>query len=251
MTTPPGYYDRYWSRDAAAEQAGMYAALEALLGPHAAAGASWLDVGCGNGRTVGLWARQCGVHYTGVDVAPEAVRQAKDAGLEAYVLEAPPALPFGTASFDTAVCMEVFEHLFEPQLTAAEILRVLRPGGTLLATTPNAAYWRRRLDLGVLGRWNPAGDEKSLSEPWRDPHIRFFTPASLRAMLEASGFENPVVGAHWGVFAADLPGVSRLVTQARAGRDVERRASAPYRLLQARFPSLFGLRLHASARRPA
>lgn len=250
MTGPSAYYDSYWSRPLAPRQAGMYPALEKLLAPHVRGGRAWLDVGCGDASTIGRWSRERGLAYTGVDVSAEAVRRAREKGFEAHVLEQSSQLPFDDGRFDVAVCLEVLEHLFEPQLTVAEVLRVLRPGGVLVATAPNAAYWRRRLDLLALGRWNPAGDERSLSEPWRDPHIRFFTVASLRALLVSNGFDDACVGGHWGVLAADLPGVSRVVTRRAGGRDLERGASRPYRVLERTLPALFAFRLHALARRP-
>ncbi|MBA2448094.1 MAG: class I SAM-dependent methyltransferase, partial [Chloroflexi bacterium] len=44
-------------------------------------------------------------------------------------------LPFADATFDAIVCTEVFEHLLEPTAAAAEMIRVLRPGGRLVLTT--------------------------------------------------------------------------------------------------------------------
>ena len=49
--------------------------------------------------------------------------------------------------FTVVVCFEVLEHLFAPHLAVAEMHRVLEPGGVLIATVPNVAYWRRRLDF--------------------------------------------------------------------------------------------------------
>ena len=46
------------------------------------------------------------------------------------------ALPFGAASFDSVLCSEVLEHVPEPARLFAEAARVLRPGGTLVLTTP-------------------------------------------------------------------------------------------------------------------
>lgn len=44
-------------------------------------------------------------------------------------------LPFGDATFDALVCTEVFEHLVDPPTAAAEMIRVLKPGGRLVLTT--------------------------------------------------------------------------------------------------------------------
>ena len=46
------------------------------------------------------------------------------------------ALPFAEASFDSVLCNEVLEHVPEPARLLSEAARVLRPGGTLVLTTP-------------------------------------------------------------------------------------------------------------------
>ena len=46
-------------------------------------------------------------------------------------------LPYGDASFDLIVSRYVFEHVQDPRHTAAELLRVLKPGGWICALTPN------------------------------------------------------------------------------------------------------------------
>ena len=79
-------------------------------------------------------------------------------------------------------CSSIYPILARPPLEAA---RVLRSGGVLIASVPNVAFWRRRLDL-VCGRWNPEGDDLSVAEPWRDPHLRFLTTAALRSHAAAS-----------------------------------------------------------------
>ncbi|MEW6685366.1 MAG: hypothetical protein AB1393_04065 [Candidatus Edwardsbacteria bacterium] len=58
----------------------------------------------------------------------------------------------------------------------------------MIVTVPNIAYFRERLLL-FLGRFNPGGSpQTAFSEPWRDPHIRFFTQRTLRALFEHNGF---------------------------------------------------------------
>ena len=84
----------------------------------------WLDVGCGDGRTSGLWLRDRGCEYTGVDVSATAVNEAKTLGLNASLIADAGELPFPDNAFDGVACIEVFEHLFQPQLAAREIRRV-------------------------------------------------------------------------------------------------------------------------------
>jgi SAM-dependent methyltransferase len=161
-------------------------------------------------------------------------------GLDSAKIPDATCLPFSDGSFDAAACIEVLEHLFEPQRAVSEVLRVLRPGGVLIVTVPNIAYWRWRLDLALLGRWNPLGDTLAVREPWRDPHIRFFNPKTLRQMLVAAGFNPVEVRGHGGRFLGDLPWVGRKV-RGLIG------PSPMYRGMERLLPSLFAYRLHAVA----
>jgi SAM-dependent methyltransferase len=230
-----GYYDRYWS----APRTPRYEPepeLRALL-LERSAGARVLDVGCGaaNGYAPQVAARAAS--YVGVDVSERAVALARRAGLDARVVDDAAQLPFADGSFDAALCVEVLEHLFAPADAVAEIRRVLRPGGTLVASTPNAAYWRLRADL-LRGVWNPHGDERAIDEPWRDPHIRFFTPASLERMLRRAGFRTVAVGAHGGRFLDHLTSRPTAFGQSRL-----------YRAAARRRPALLGATIHAVAER--
>jgi SAM-dependent methyltransferase len=135
----------------------------------------------------------------------------------------------------------VLEHLVRPDHAAAEILRVLAPGGVLVATVPNAVFWRRRLDA-VVGRWHPLGDELSVEQPWRDPHLRFFTPRALATMIAAAGFEDVRTSGHEGALVRELPVVRGL---GRGG------VSDAYRRLERRAPGLLAQRINCVARKPS
>lgn len=148
------------------------------------------DVGCGDGGGFGVWARDIGVEYSGFDVSEHALGRARAHGLIVTKIHDASALPLESSSMDAVVCLEVLEHLYAPQDAVAEFSRVVRPGGLLVASVPNIAYWVRRIELGLVGRFNPYGDLLSVSEPWRDPHIRFFTRGSIRALLRRAGFSD-------------------------------------------------------------
>jgi SAM-dependent methyltransferase len=94
-----------------------------------------LDVGCGDMPFRPLLAPD--VRYTGIDVA-----QSEGFGMAAHgdVTRFDGAhIPFADASFDHVLCTEVLEHAARPDLLIAEMHRVLRPGGTLVATIPFSA----------------------------------------------------------------------------------------------------------------
>ena len=203
------YYDTYWTPAGHCPTGALSGDVRRVLEREVRGGDGCLDVGCGDGRTAGLWLREHAASYTGVDVSRPAVAMARAAGLDARCIEDAGSLPFPDAQFDAVVCLEVLEHLFEPHVACREIARVLRPGGVLVATVPNLTHWKSRLDLALRGRWNPRGDALSVSEPWRDPHVRFFTPSTLGAMLRANGFADVTVGGRQASVLRNVRGLER------------------------------------------
>jgi len=254
MLAPSGpasseYYDAYWEEHRALT--GLYPELRDLLARSVRQDWRCLDVGCGDGRTAGAFLSAHAGGYVGVDVSGAAIGAARSRGLDARQIEDPARLPFDDSSYDAVTCLEVLEHLVEPLAAVTEMRRVLRPGGALVVTVPNIVYWRRRLDYALIGRWNPLGDASSIREPWRDPHLRFFTLKTLRRMIEHAGFEIVTSGGHWGGFLVDIPGVQRLGLLGHQSDPAGARpASRQYRKLERLFPSLLAFRLHLVARAP-
>jgi SAM-dependent methyltransferase len=138
-------------------------------------GARVLDVACGTG-VVALTAARLGAEVTGIDLTPELVARAKEnaaiMGLEAVFEEGDvEALPVPDASFDVVVSQ--FGHMFAPRPDVAvrEMLRVLKPGGTIAFST-----WPPELVVGkifvTLGRYAPSPPPGVSPPPqWGDPAI--------------------------------------------------------------------------------
>jgi methionine biosynthesis protein MetW len=238
------YYEQYWSLAGFHPQRRINPGLERLFVRNIPVGSKLVDVGCGNSSVCGLWFQQRGCDYLGVDVSEHAIAEARTSGLNVRKIDDASRLPYADETFDAAVCLEVLEHLFQPQIVASEILRVLKPQGILIATVPNAAYWRRRVEL-LFGRWNPLGDDLSIQQPWRDPHIRFFTRSRFSAMLLGVGFDQKEVGGHSSEYAT-------LVRGARGLRKLYFTAHSShfYRFLDRAGPALFAFRIHAVMSKP-
>lgn len=69
------------------------------------------------------------------------------------------ALPFEDGVFDAAVCLEGLEHLVEPLRLLSELVRVVRPGGMVVVSTPNVQNSYSRLQFlltGTFYQFNPA-----------------------------------------------------------------------------------------------
>jgi len=102
-----------------------------------------LDAGCGEGVLVSEYAGRLDI--TGID-ANYASDRVTNGSLT--------ALPYPDAAFDCALCLDVLEHLsFEDQPRAlAELHRILKPSGELLASVPNLAHLQSRIQFALRGR---------------------------------------------------------------------------------------------------
>ncbi len=99
-----------------------------------------LDVASGEGYGTALLASNAR-RAVGIDVSPEAVTHARRSYAAPrlnYLLGRCQALPLPDASFDIVVSFETLEHVEEHDVFLREIRRVLRPGGILVLSTPDA-----------------------------------------------------------------------------------------------------------------
>ncbi len=95
-----------------------------------------LDVGCGSGSVTADLARACHGRVVAVDADPTMVRRSRQRldGAATVVRADGRALPFADGSFDVAVCNLVLLWSPEPERIVAEMARVVRPGGVVLAS---------------------------------------------------------------------------------------------------------------------
>jgi len=133
-----------------------------------------LDIGCGDGKLLLALARR-GFECVGTDLNPRLRETVSPESGEVYVGEFEDA-HFPSASFRVVVVRHVLEHLRDPPAALREIRRVLADDGVLVLAVPNLASWQGRL---MRDHWF------HLDLP---RHLYHFTPASLAAMLESSGF---------------------------------------------------------------
>ncbi|MFB3777949.1 MAG: class I SAM-dependent methyltransferase [Bryobacteraceae bacterium] len=104
-------------------------------------------------------------------------------------------LPWPDSSFDAVFSLEGIEHLENRFFFLREVNRILRPGGTLVLTTPNISSLRSRVRF--LGSGFYHRDSRPLNEARRQPlhHIGLGTFADWRYALHTSGFSLARAGA--------------------------------------------------------
>jgi 2-polyprenyl-3-methyl-5-hydroxy-6-metoxy-1,4-benzoquinol methylase len=139
-----------------------------------------LDIGCGTGVNA-TFLSENGHHVVGVDLSPVAIEQYRARGFEGYVcdIESEP-LPFEAGSFDLVYASEVIEHCADTAAFLQELNRLLRPGGQLLLSTTNSAFWPFRI-LGILGH--------TATDVQHPGHVRFFSRRGLSDAIEKAGFK--------------------------------------------------------------
>ncbi len=136
------------------------------------AGQRVLDVGCGTG-VVALAAARTGARVSGLDLTPGLLARAREnASIAGVAIDwhegDAEALPFEDASFDVVVSQ--FGHIFapRPEVAVSQMLRVLRPGGTLaFSTWPPELYVGRMFAL--VARYMPPPPGVTPPSQWGHP----------------------------------------------------------------------------------
>ena len=138
--------------------------------------ASIIDVGCAFGYFLQV-AKSRGWVAEGVEVSPFASRMAREnAGAPVHV-GILSNLGLAASSYDAATMWDMLEHSFDPISELAETNRILKPGGYLFMTVPNAGS----LPARIMGRhWY--GFKKAAE------HNYFFSGDTLGRMLSRTGF---------------------------------------------------------------
>lgn len=152
----------------------------------ALAGLAIADVGCGGGLLAEAMARQ-GARVVGLDLAAELIEVARLHAIEAGVAidyrveSAEQHARAGAGSYDVVTCMEMLEHVPDPQAIVAALATLVRPGGHVFVSTLNRtprAYAMAILGAEYVLRLLPAGTHT---------YAKFIRPSELAAWARAVG----------------------------------------------------------------
>ena len=174
-------------------------------------GRTLLDIGCGGGLLAEALAQR-GARVTGIDVAGSALEVARlhlhESGLDIdyRLATAEDFAADHAAGFDVVTCLEMLEHVPDPDSVIAAAARLLKPGGRLLLSTINRnpkAFALAIVGAEYLLRLLPRGTHD---------YRGFIKPSELAASLRAAGM-HPV----------DLTGLvyNPLTRSYALGRDID------------------------------
>jgi dolichol-phosphate mannosyltransferase len=161
-----------------------------------------LDIGCGSSRII-----QSLPQAVGMDMQLRKLRWLRAPGRQ-LVQASLMRLPFEDEAFDCVISSEVIEHIPREEISLTDMVRVLRPGGTLILGTPDYGRWIWRFLEGAYKRVFPQG--------YATEHINRYTRRSLWKELEGLGLtvmDVQYVGGSEMIFRAVKPVAERAATE--------------------------------------
>ncbi len=174
----------------------------------------FLDFGCGRGGLI-AGVSDGDAEYHGVDISPQAIRDAQRDHPQYvfHTMDESGRTPYADGFFDTVALVEVIEHVPNERQTLDEIVRILKPGGTLILTTPhrglltfldlgnfkfifprlhrlihvvvlrNRGYYEERFvrsnEVGLVGDIDVTSDRRAWHRHYRPEEITGFCPPQL------------------------------------------------------------------------
>jgi 2-polyprenyl-3-methyl-5-hydroxy-6-metoxy-1,4-benzoquinol methylase len=141
-----------------------------------------LDVGCASGANADVLRRHGATQLAGIELDEGFAAEARNRYDEVVCGSVPEDLAWPDESFDTILAYDVLEHLQDPWSAAKRLAALLKPGGRLHVSLPNArskALWLPLLLRGTFA-YAPEGVMDVT-------HLRFFTRRDAVALVEAAG----------------------------------------------------------------
>jgi dolichol-phosphate mannosyltransferase len=132
-----------------------------------------LDVGCGSTQIL-----NGAPQMVGIDILASKLRFMRRPGRR-LINASLYALPFRDEAFEVVVCSQVIEHVPEREEVFTELIRLVKPGGSLILGTPDYGSWQWPVIERIYDFVQPAG--------YADEHITHYTRNRLIEKLEASG----------------------------------------------------------------
>lgn len=136
-------------------------------------GSKLLDIGSGHGVLLEV-AKGMRLRATGVELSPVIAEDCHKRGLDVVIGEFPDAIKPGE-KYDAVIMLDVLEHMTDPLVTLSQVKKVLAKNATLLVQVPNMAS----LLVAIEGEDN---------SNYGYGHWSYFTPKSLRSLIEKAGF---------------------------------------------------------------
>lgn len=180
-SVPPDFYDagiknnifqRYWHRK-------RFKALKTFIEN---TNGNILDLGCHGGmltNIISAFAKNGKVYALDISENSIAYAQSRHPHIKFKVHDLDKGIPFEKESFDIVTCLDILEHVVNPQSLVKEIGRVLKPAGSVVVEIPNETPLFKFIWL----IWTQMG-----GRVWKNAHINCFAIKDLENLFEKNGF---------------------------------------------------------------
>ncbi len=152
-----------------------------------------LDMPCGRGFYLNMFRYVSQCKLVGAELDAEIIDKARrnvghlpDVALNRANIY---ALPYPDSTFDAVILSEILEHIDDDVAGLREIYRVLKPGGVVAITVPNANYpfWWDPINKSLEGVFNTHISRGPFAGIWAN-HVRLYQADELRDATLAAGF---------------------------------------------------------------
>ncbi len=150
-------------------------------------GHRFLDIGCGDGLFSSMVRRNYD-HVYGIDGSATALQKMKTNGGGIPILADLDGgfLPIADKVMDLVSCLDVIEHVFDPEKLIAEVYRVLKKNGVFILTTPNIRFIDHIRSILIKGQFPKTSHDEFCYD---GGHIHYFTFKDISKLLEKAGFK--------------------------------------------------------------
>ncbi len=186
-------YEEYWANNKVMTGSAYDLWKKKVLYNLPLKGKNYFDLGCGDGDIAAYFIDEYTVY--GADISQTGLQSAKEKGIITRCLDAnKPLLPYENAFFDNISCLDVLEHIIDPEGITLEMYRCLKIDGTLIVCVPNILNIFNRLYF-LGGEFVDVMDVAHRSGSLFSEHIRLFSKRKLETLLSKAGFT--ITGRHY------------------------------------------------------
>lgn len=182
------YYEKYWEDETILSTSPYLNWKNKIIKSLNLGGNNFLDVGCGDGILMQNLSKKFKLY--GVDISDYALKKALERGFcstQVVDLNNFGDLPYDDNFFDNISCLDVLEHILEPEVIVKEIYRVLKDDGTFIVCVPNILNIYNRIKF-LFGEFVDALDVAHTKNELFSEHIRMFSKKKLEILLQKAGF---------------------------------------------------------------
>ena len=181
------YYEKYWKENKVLQGSPYDIWKKKLLYSMNFDGENYFDLGCGNGDIAEHFLNKFQTY--GADISEYALKSASKKGIITKCINANnPKLPYKNNFFDNISCLDVLEHLIDPEKITTEIYRILKKNGIFIVCVPNILNIFNRM-VFLKGQFVDVMDVAHRTDGLFSEHIKMFSKKKLEQLIVNSGFE--------------------------------------------------------------